>query len=77
MSRDPSRELDDFRDALHAKAERDVEERAPDPQPRGNPERSSDPERQAATRTAASDPRFEGGRSILYDRDRGYRVRPS
>jgi hypothetical protein len=78
MSRDPSRELDDFRDALYAKAERDAEERNQDQQPLGSPERSSGSERQVgvANRPAASDPRFAESRGVLYDRDRGYRVCP-
>jgi hypothetical protein len=79
MSRDPSQELDDFRDALHAKAERDAEERAHDRQPLGSPKRPSGSERQVgvATRPAAPDPRFAESRGVLYDHDRGYRLRPS
>jgi hypothetical protein len=79
MSRDPSRELDDFRDALYAKAEREADERANRQPLLDHPERSSGPERESATRVPPSetDPRFADSRGVLYDRDRGYRVRPS
>jgi hypothetical protein len=79
MSRDPSRELDDFRDWLYAKAEREAEERAQQQPPPNHAERASSPERQSATAgsQAAPDPRFAESRSVLYDRDRGYRVRAS
>jgi len=72
MSRDPSRELDDFRDALYAKAERDADERAQEVPP-------SDLKRQMGTPlpVRAPDPRSGDDRSVLYDRDRGYRVRAS
>ncbi len=79
MSRDPSRELDDFRDALHAKAERDSEEHPHEPHAAGNLDRSSGQCRHIPTPTlpVASEPRFEDSRSVLYDRDRGCSVRPS
>jgi len=79
MSRDPSRELDHFRDALYARAERDAEERAQQQSPSGRPHRSSDPERHAETAVSrpASDPRSSDSRNVLYERDRGYRVRVS
>jgi hypothetical protein len=79
MSRDPSRELDDFRDALYAKAEREADERANRQPLLDHPERSSGPERQSATRVppSATDPRSAESRGALYDRDRGYRVRAS
>jgi hypothetical protein len=74
MSRDPSRELDDFRDALHAKAERDSEEHPHEPHPAGNLRQG----RHIPTPTlpVESEARFQDSRSVLYDRDRGYRVRP-
>jgi len=78
MSRDPSRELDDFRDALFAKAERDAEGHAREQQPVGNLDRSSDQDHEIPTPAPlAPELRFEDSRSVLYDRDRGYRVRPS
>jgi hypothetical protein len=79
MSRDPSRELDDFRDALYAKAERHAEERSQEQPPSGNPERSPVNERQVgpAAPPPAPDRRFGDDRNPLYDRDRGYRVRAS
>jgi hypothetical protein len=79
MSRDPSRELENFRDALQAKAEREAEERARDQQPSARPERSSSPEQRPApgVRLPAPDSRFVESRGVLYDRDRGYRLRPS
>jgi hypothetical protein len=79
MSRDPSRELDDFRDTLYSQPEREADERASQQLPPDHPERSSGPERQSATRVLppATDPRFANSRGVLYDRDRGYRLRPS
>ena len=79
MSRDPSRELDDFRDAIYAKAEREAEERSQEEHPARNPGRSSDQERQVSTLPAlpTPDPRADDSRGVLYDRDRGYRVRAS
>jgi hypothetical protein len=79
MSRDSSREIDDFRDALHAKAERDSEEHSREPQPAGNLNRASGRDRDMLTPAPplAPDLRFGDSRSVLYDRDRGYRVRPS
>ena len=79
MSRDPSRELDDFRDALYAKAERDAEERSQEEHPARNPGRSSDQQRQVSTLLPlpTSDPRVDDSRVVLYDRDRGCRVRTS
>jgi len=76
MSRDPSRELDDFRDALHAKAERDPEKHAREPQPAGDFDHSSEQDREIPTPAPplAPEPRFVNSRSVLYDRDRGYRV---
>jgi hypothetical protein len=60
-------------------AERDADERAQDQQPRGNPERSSDHEHQVRPPIPppAPEPRSKGSRNVLYDRDRGYRVRAS
>lgn len=79
MSRDPSRELDDFRDALYAKAERDADERAQEQQPTGNPWRPADHEHPVETPIArpTPGPRLVDSRGVLYDRDRGYRVRTS
>jgi hypothetical protein len=79
VSRDPSRELDDFRDALYAMAERDAEERSREEHPAGNSGRSSDQERQVRTLAflPAPNPRVDDSRGVLYDRDRGYRVRAS
>jgi hypothetical protein len=79
MSRDPFRELDDFRDALYAKAEREADERASQHPTPDHTERSSGPERQSAARvpSLATDPRFANSRGVLYDRDRGYRLRAS
>ena len=79
MSRDPSRELDDFRDALYAKAERDAEGRSEDEHPARNPGRSSDQERQVSTLPPlpTPDPRADDSRGVLYERDRGYRLRAS
>jgi hypothetical protein len=79
MSRDPSRELEHFRDALYAKAERDGEEPAQEQHPSGRPHRPSDQERQVAVpaHRPAPDPRSGDSRNVLYDRDRGYRVRAS
>ena len=79
MSRDPSRELDDFRDALYAKAERDAEERSQDEHPARNPGRSSGQERQVPTLPPlpTTDPRADDSRGVLYDRGRGYRLRAS
>ena len=78
MSRDPSRELDDFRDWLYAKAEREAEERGQD-QPLGTAGPSSDSRRHVgvATLPAAPEARFSESRTVLYDRDRGYRLRGS
>jgi hypothetical protein len=79
MSRDPSRELDHFRDALYARAERDANERAQEQSPAPNAGRPFERERALATRPALSlpDPRCEDSRSVLYDRERGYHIRPS
>jgi hypothetical protein len=79
MSRDPSRELDHFRDALYAKAERDAEEREQQQQPSGGPHRPSDQERQVPVPASrpVPDPRPDDSRHVLYDRDRGYRLRAS
>jgi hypothetical protein len=79
MSRDPSRELDDFRDALHAKPRRDPEGHVRQHQPAGNFDHSSEQDREipTPTRPLAPEPRFEDSRSVLYNRDRGYRVRQS
>jgi hypothetical protein len=79
LSRDPSRELDDFRDALYAEAERSADELAHNQTLLRNPERPSDQEHQlgAAAPRPALDPQPTDSRSVLYDRDRGYRVRAS
>lgn len=78
MSRDPSRELDDFRDWLAAKAEREadarVEQQRPEP-PRDNT--PSQPHRDAAERGHAVAPQLAEPRQLLYDRDHGYRLRAS
>ena len=74
MSRDPSRELDDFRDALHAKAERDAEP-ARKGQPAENLDRKQD--RKLPTSPLAPEPRCRDSRNVLYDHDRGYRLRQS
>jgi hypothetical protein len=69
MSRDPSRELDHFRDALYAKAERDAEERGQEQQPSGHPHRSFDHERhiEIAVPVPAPAPRSGDSRNVLYD----------
>jgi hypothetical protein len=79
VSRDPSRELDHFRDALYAKAERDADERSREQQPPGNSERSSDHEHQVRSPIPppAPEPRSDDSRDVLYNRDHGYRVRAS
>jgi hypothetical protein len=79
MSRDPSRELDQFRDALYARAERDADERAQGESPAPNPDRSFPPERERQTTLPLPRPesRLDDSRGVLYDRDRGYRVRAS
>lgn len=79
MSRDPSRELDHFRDALYAKAERAAEERAQEQQPAGRPHRRSNQEREVPVSASrpVPDPRSDDSRHALYDRDRGYRLRAS
>jgi hypothetical protein len=79
MSRDPSRELDHFRDALYAQAERDAEERAQEQPPSKHPHGSSDHVRhpEIVVPVPAPDPRSGDSRNVLYDRDRGYRVRAS
>jgi hypothetical protein len=77
MSRDPSRELDDFRDALHAKAERDAEP-ACNEQPGGNFDRSEQDRKIIAPALPIEpEPRFRDSRGMLYDHDRGYRLRKS
>lgn len=75
MSRDPSRELDHFRDALYAKAEREADEHPGQRPHLEHCERAPGPERQSAT--AATDSRIADSRGVLYDRDRGYRLRAS
>jgi hypothetical protein len=79
VSRDPSRELDDFRDALYARAERDARERSLEEHPAGNPGGPSDPERQVSPlpRLPTPRPRADESRGVLYDRYRGYRLRAS
>jgi hypothetical protein len=79
VSRNPSRELDDFRDALYAKAERDAEERSQEEHPPRNPGRSSDQERQVSHLPPLPTPypRADDSRGVQYDRDCGYRVRGS
>jgi hypothetical protein len=76
MSRDPSRELEHYKDWLYAKAERDLPDDARERQPASNRDRSSDRERNAGTTSAlpAPDLPLADSRSVLYDRDRGYRV---
>jgi hypothetical protein len=79
MPRDPSRELDDFRDALWAKAERNDEQRVQEQFPAVDRDRSfpSEHGRRTACDLPAPEPRFDDPRGVLYDRDRGYRVRAS
>ena len=79
MSRDPSRELDDFRDAVYAKAERDAQERSGREHPAGNPGRPSDQERQVSTlpRLPTPHPRADDSRGVLCDRYRRYHLRAS
>jgi hypothetical protein len=74
MSRDPSQELDHYRDWLYAKAERETE-----PMLAPTADRSLDPEREPATASGPTAPevRFEDARGLFYDRDRGYRLRES
>jgi hypothetical protein len=76
MSRDPSRELEHYKDWLYAKAERDLPDDARERQPASNRDRSSDRERNAGTTSAlpAPDLPLADSRSVLYDRDHGYRV---
>jgi hypothetical protein len=78
MSRDPFRELNDFRDALVARAERDADEHTP-PRPPAGSGRSRHPDRPVETVPAlpSPEPRFEDHRTVLYDRNRGYRLRAS
>jgi hypothetical protein len=79
MSRDPSREFDDFRDALYAQAELEADKRAQEQSSAPNPGRDSEPERVPTTEPVFPPPdsRLKHTRSVLYDRERGYRVRPS
>jgi hypothetical protein len=74
MSRDPSQELDYYRDWLYAKAERELEQ-APAPAA----DRSLEQGREPATTSGPTAPevRFTDVRDVLYDRDRGYRLRQS
>ena len=79
MSRDPSRDLEHFRDALYAKAERDAEHRAQEQRASRRPHQRADQERQTPLPVSqlASEPRSGVSRDVLYDRGRGYRVRAS
>jgi hypothetical protein len=79
VSRDPSRELDHFRDALYANAEREADEHTGQQPHLDHSERASGPERPPAARVPppATAPRLADSRSVLYDRDRGYRLRAS
>jgi hypothetical protein len=80
MSRDPSRELQHYKDWLYAQAEPAGLEKAREPQPASsNRDRSSHQERHIGTTAPlpAPDLRHKNSRGVLYDRDRGYRVRAS
>jgi hypothetical protein len=72
MSRDPSRELDEYRDWLYAKAEREQDQA---PVPNADRPREQDAEPVIPPAPSTTDVRFDDVRSVLYDRDRGYRLR--
>jgi hypothetical protein len=77
MSRDLSSELDHVRGALDAKAEREAEQRDLDQQPAATPRRPCDHGHPARFPIPPPQPRSDHLRSVLYDRDRSYRVRAS
>jgi hypothetical protein len=79
MSRDPSQELELYKDWLYAKAERDSPDDAREQQPAPNWDRSTDQARPVETAPTLPTPdlRLAGSRGVLYDRERGYRLRAS
>jgi len=79
MSRDPSHDLEDFRDALYARAELEAEKRSEEQSIAGRTARSSDLDRprKLVGAVPGPDPRLDDSRGVLYDRDRVYCLRVS
>lgn len=80
MSRlDPSRELQDYLDAMEASREHSLDNQAQQLRRDATRAGSGEPSRQARPSLDPPPPdiRFEGSRGLLYDRDRGYRLRES
>lgn len=80
MSRlDPLRERQDYLDAIEAERERQPDNDRPHAERDANRSDSHEPTRGPSTsiETPRPDVRFEDSRGILYDRDRGYRLRES
>jgi len=77
MSRDPSRDLDEFRDWLAAKAEREADARVEQQRPAlpRNGTSYQQPGDAVARGRGAETPHVAQPRGLLYDRDHGYRLR--